>query len=226
MRYWRAGLLGVSLLWPAAALPASCDPVRIAVYDTGPREHPVERLLTAAYAAAGARLETVEVPLARSLLETDRGQIIDADPGRVREAVSGFANLVLVPEPVHRLQLSAFVRGDAPEVTGWASLKGRRVITFGGSVSLDRALAQHGIDDVYRADGPPGAALMLLIGRGDVAILPLVETRAFLAKYNTAVLRPSGPVLIDEPLYHVLNKRCAHLVEPLARALRHLRTAP
>jgi hypothetical protein len=226
MPYWLAGFLWMALLWTPAAWPAACNPVRLAVYDTGIDDHPVARLLTAAYAAAGVGLEQVEVPLARALLEADRGHLVDADPGRVREAISGFHNLVLVPEPVHRLQLAAFVRGDGPEVTGWDSLRQHRVIAFGGSISLDRALTRHGIKDVYRAEGPPGAALMLLIGRGEVAILPLVETRAFLAKYDTAVLRPSGPLLIDEPLYHVLNKRCAHLVDPLARALRRLRTAP
>lgn len=220
-RNCRAGVLLSLLLVTIGAFAAEPHlTLRVATYDTGGTTPATASFLGDALQHAGIRVELVDLPLARALVEADRGVLVDADPARAREALRGFSNLVLVEEPIHRLQLGAFVRRGAPPVTGWASLRGRTVVAFEGSVVLDRVLREHGITSVIRTGTYARAALMLAIGRGDVAILPRPETIAVLRKYNLEVIGPSGPVLAEVPLYFVLNKRHAGLAPTLAEAFR------
>lgn len=223
-------VLGRSLL--LAALTAigspvwSADPprvLRIAHYETRGAAPAAQRLLEESLRDVGVVPVAVEVPLARALFETDKGEILDADPARSMEAISEFRNIVAVPEPIYRLQLGAFIRHGSPPVLRWSDLRSRQVIAFSGSVVLDHLIVSNSIMHVTRADTYITAVFMLATGRGDVAILPRREVVAVLDELPVHVIEPSGPMLSDVPLFFVLNKRYADLALPLAEAIRQHR---
>lgn len=201
--------------------------LRIAHYVTSGAAPATQRMLELSLHDVGVTPVMVDVPLARALIEVDKGEILDADPARVMEALRAFPNVVAVPEPVYQLRLGAFIRRGSPPVTGWPDLQSREVIAYRGSVLLDRLLVENHIAHVTRADTYVGALLMLASRRGDVAILPSSEVAAALAKLPVQFIEPSGPVLADVPLFFVLNKRYADLAQPLAAAIRrHRAEAP
>lgn len=210
-------LLGACLL---ATATARAETLRVARYDTGGVTLPEEVVLRDALRDAGVTVIDVELPLGRSLAETSRGVIVDADPARTREAVAQFRDLVIVEEPVSVISFGAFTRQSAPPVQNWASLKGRRVVTFSGSLILNRLLRENGLDDAYRADTYTGAALMLAFGRAEVAVLPVEEAVAALGRYGITMIGPNGPPLASTPVYLVLNKRHAALAPRIAESLK------
>lgn len=215
-----AATLALTGCWLLLAASALGETLRVAHYDTGGVVLPGERMLRAALLDAGVDVVDVELPLGRALVETSRGVLVDADPARTREAVARLSGLVIVEEPVAVVSFGAFTRSSAPPVQGWASLRTRRVVTFSGSVILDRLLHENGLSDVYRADTYTGAALMLAFARADVAILPIEEATAALNRYGITLIRPSGPPLASTPLYFVLNKRHAALAPRIADAIK------
>lgn len=208
-----------------AAQPAGEDlrELRIARYDTGGVAHPVAAVLTRVLADMGMTLVWVDVPLARSLQEVERGVLLDADPGRVPEALAGYKNLVRVPVPAYHLRFSAFVRDDTVPVNGIASLRERTVVVNRGTVMLEKLIASNGLKNVYYTDTYTGALMMLILHRADVAILPHEEAMQAFGNLHISYIRPSGDVLSRVPIYLVLNKRHAALLPRLAAGISDYR---
>lgn len=220
-------LIALFVVWFSAMAGAqeAGTALRIARYETGGEQPPMQAMVEAALRAAGMAFIYVDIPNARVLIEADKGVMVDADLARAREALSAFPHLVVVDEPVYRFQLSAFVLKSAPPVVGWQSLLDRAVVVNAGSVVLDRLLGQHRISNVTRADSYTNAARMLQVGHGDVVILPLDEGRKLFERLGARDVVASGPLLVDVPLYFVVNSRFSEFVPAIEREIRRQKTA-
>ena len=199
------------LIKPAAALE-----YQISTVDTDPA-----RLLSVkaekAYQLIGHKVRFHFQPIKRSLREVNSGTY-DAALAQVRGIKFLFPNLVMIPEPIFEVSISAVVRKNSGiDVVTWDNLK---TLSFASPFQKDLLEIRMGGDYGVTVQSPENIIKMISRGRIDVGLLLTVDALKF------AALDPNVAVqdqLMDKvKLYHFVHKKNRDLVPALTKAFEQI----
>lgn len=209
------------------------DPIVFAMHNLGCDmcNRALERFYREAFSRLGYTFAYNLYPLKRSLAESNAGRIDgECARGQMPPALQKkYPNLIRVKEPIWESQISVYSMNPETQVNGWRDLKNHKNIVVGfskGGVYLDRMVRQHrsNAQTFYGALNYTQGLRMLVSKRIDLflgfsgAVDNILKEKEFRHKdiYNAGVVAPL-------PLYPYLNKKYAHLAEPLASVLKQMK---
>jgi polar amino acid transport system substrate-binding protein len=163
------------------------------------------QILTAVYAKLGIKVEFVDVEAARAL-ELSSSGAIDGEIQRIDAVAEQFPTLIRIETPVNFIEPSAFTRGLAFSVDGWASISGYKLGIVRGVGSSERGTK--GMADVQTATSLETLILMLDHDRFQVMVTDRISGEVTLKQMGLADrIRPLSPPLQHIDLYHYLNQK-------------------
>lgn len=170
-----------------------------------------------AYEAIGHTATFHFLPPKRSLLEVNSGTF-DAELAQVPGIEVLFPNLVMVPEPIFEVSVSAVVRKNSGILSmSWDDLK-----THTFASPFQKKLVE------LRTGGYPGVTVrsseniikMVSRGRLDAGILLTVDANFFAALDDSVMVL--SPVLGKTLLYHFVHKKNKDLIPALTKAFHEV----
>ncbi|KVD78407.1 hypothetical protein WI89_31390 [Burkholderia ubonensis] len=217
------GLLICSLI-SLVSIDVEAQPVlRIARITNVPDQEVGAEILAVVYAKLGIRVEFVDVPAKRALIESSSGRL-DGEVQRVLDVHNEYPSLVAVREPFNYIEPTVFVKQLSFNANGWESLRSYRVGIVRGVGSSERGTA--GMPQVEPTATMDQMMLMLAYNRIDVAVNDyfsgmLVIRRLGLDGQSRAVLPPLQHI----DMYHFLNERNRQLVPRVEAVIRNMRAS-
>lgn len=148
----------------------------------------------------------------------------DVDQGvamRVINLDQTYPNLIRVPERVVENDFVAYAREADFATTGWDTLKPYAVTYIHGWVIFERNLVEG--QNATDVKDPEQLFIMLEKNRADLALYERWQGLQH-AKDKGQSVRMLEPPLASVDMFMYLHKNHAHLVEPLAQALRDMKT--
>lgn len=223
---WLARLVAAALLVaPACASPPSCQIV-IGSCHQPPLSNAtgtgiLDRLVVEAFRRVGRAACIEPLTCERSLRNADNGAT-DGDLLRIPSAVAASApNLVAVPEPLYRVVMYGFALDPGLRIGGLDDLTRLRVgYILGWKILEDRVRAA----DTLRVRGPEELFALLPGNKADLVIYERLTGIQLTRDMNLTGVRLLEPPLVNTPQHLMLNGRHRQLVEPLAAALRAMKT--
>lgn len=175
-------------------------------------------VLVEAYRRLGITIIAEELPAERSLRTSATGKA-DGEVARMAGLESLYPDLMRVPEPVNRLEISVFSSGLSFPILGWESLRPYNFCYMHGFKAIELAsmgmqrTATASIEDLVR---------QLRNGGCEVAVL---GNQAWITvdRLNAGPLRELEPPLDILSLYHYLHRRHEKLVPLVSEELRKMR---
>lgn len=180
-------------------------------------------ILEAAARAIGRTIDAEVLPAERSLRLVSTG-VDHADGPRIEQMDQLYPNLVRVPEPIVDYRFVAFAPPGRLRVTDWASLDDSHVAVVRGWKILEKNLA--GAASLQSIRTPTLLFEHLARDRAEVAVfeesmgIGLLEERGLTDRFV-----PVQPPLAVRPMFLFLNAEQGALAEPLAAALRQLKSS-
>ena len=178
----------------------------------------VEALVREAYRRIGKRVAFTPLPVRREL-QSARGGQTDASLIRVSVASSECADLVKVPFPVLRTEVSPITTNPGIRIEELEDLAHYKIGGLRGSVVVALLCERAGVLP-DRINGLECGIRMLRAGRIDVFLEDRVMAAVAADKIDTRV--SVGKSLYSGYFYHWVNKRHAALAPELARAFREM----
>lgn len=175
-----------------------------------------ERLAAEAFRRIGRELEIVTVPTERSLMNANAG-IDDGELVRVGGLEKLYPNLRMIPEPLFKMEFSAFVVDSGIGVAGgWEGLARHRVGIVRGWKIVEEKVSDH--PAVARFNFPKEMFAALGSGAIDVAVIgrAVGVEQAKMAGIDAHAVEP--PLHTTDGFMYI-NARHAPLVERLRDAL-------
>lgn len=177
-------------------------------------------VLTEAFRRIGHRIEIVNLPAERSLLNADSG-LTDGDFVRIPGLERVYPNLVKVPEKIIDFEFVAFARNPKLRTDSWTALKPYDVgIVRGWKILEENASAAHSL---LRTDDQRQLFNLLQNDRADVVIYSRFEGHALLGTMGIEGVKALEPPLAKREMYLYLNVIHRKVVLPLAEALRAMK---
>ncbi|QEP42546.1 hypothetical protein D5085_04985 [Ectothiorhodospiraceae bacterium BW-2] len=179
------------------------------------------QVLTEALQPLGYRLKVVQSPPARALQNANQG-IDDGDLLRIAGLEQSYPNLVQVPESLFDTDFVGYTLHGELSGEGWQRLKGLRVTYVVGWKIFEQQ-----IDESMRAEPVRSAPQMFKLLQAGVVDVALYEKWQGLYQArlsNLDRLQVVEPPFATVSQYSYLHQKHAHLIEPLARALRELKS--
>lgn len=185
-------------------------------------------ILQKAYGNLGFELEVEAMPIARSLLAADRGEV-DGEVARLPQIEETARNLRRVPVVINVAEYVPYIlKGTRTDLTGWDKINasGLRVGARRGARLTEDSVREDRLTLVNSYESLLG---MLLLGRIDVAIapkgqleevIPSVEDRARAELPRLQVLG----VFATVPVYHYVHQRNETLVPVLAKEIARIQS--
>lgn len=218
---WRILLTVFLLVLPPAKAVCGQFAVGTACYDdSGCRLPELEEFIQDMYRRAGEEAMITYLPKLRDLISANEG-MVDASSVRTSEAISPYPNLIAVPTPAFTMAIVAFTLKGGPTIGSAADLRGVKVAVVRGEI-VCRKLAEMSGSRISESNSYGSLVKMLEHGRVDAIITDLSVGR-YILKDITPGMSVVSPVLGEEKLYHVLNKKHAKTLLPkLDRAIREM----
>ncbi|PTY38497.1 hypothetical protein BGP77_12375 [Saccharospirillum sp. MSK14-1] len=222
MKRLRLVLAGFLLLGSAALVPGSqaeTTPELNVMSITGiPSAELAGRIMTAAYAKLGWRINIVRLPANRALVMAINGEA-DADMMRIAALDGRYPELVQVPYPLLRGELRAVTRNS--NLTHWdpVALADQRIAIRRGVVIAERATA--GMQVTTIADAKQFLP-MLLRNRVDILVVSNIEGIDPFEDADWSQLKVLENAVAPFTLHHYLHRRHADLAQPLADVLANM----
>jgi len=180
-------------------------------------------VLEPAFAAVGHTMEPGLLPAERSLRLLSAG-VEDGDGPRIEQMDTLYPELRRVPEPLLDYRFVALARPGTLRVDGWESLDGRHVAIVRGWKILERNLGGAGSLQAVRT--PELLFGLLARDRAEAVIFEESMGIGLLeAQGDAGEFAALSPALAVRPMYLFLNSRHEELLEPLAEALRTLKSS-
>jgi len=229
-RTWHTTLAGLCLgLGFAVPEPALAEPKQAAVlrinntnappYTTRQRDGFLDVIAAESFRRAGARLQLIELPAERGLLNANAG-IDDGDLTRIAGLEKKYPNLVRVDEVLIDWVFSAFSRHYSGPAK-WDSLRQRSIGHIRGWKIYETALA--GAGNVTQAQDALQLFRLLALGRIDVALYERALGAHLLKTSGQHSIRALDPPIYRKDMYIYLNRKHAALAPRIATALRDLK---
>jgi polar amino acid transport system substrate-binding protein len=178
-----------------------------------------EKVMTEAYKRMGKTMEIKKFPAERSLQVANSGEV-DGDLYRKKDINQTYTNLIVIPVPVVSVDIMVFTKGKKFQVKDWKSLLPYKVgyrlgikVIEDNIVKGTKAEADPTLDQLFRK---------LEGGRNDIAIETRLSGLETISKLGLKGVIMLEPPLVKSPLYHCLNVKNKHLVEPLTAVLRQM----
>jgi polar amino acid transport system substrate-binding protein len=217
------GLLICSLIGFASINVAAQPALQIARIENVPDQEVGAAILTVVYAKLGIRIEFVDVPAKRSLIESSSGHL-DGEVQRVLDVQREYPTLVAIREPFNYIEPTAFVKELNFNVNGWESLRPYRVGIVSGVGSSERGTT--GMPQVEATATMDQMMLMLARDRIDVAVNDLFSGMLVIRRLGLdGQLRAVSPPLQHIDMYHFLNERNRELVPRVEAVIRDMRAS-
>jgi len=175
------------------------------------------QVLRKAYANIGLKVRIKRVPLARSLVLSNKGYF-DGEVSRVEGIDSRYKNLVQIPEPINFIEGSAFAKSNELNILKWESLRPHSLVCVKGVEFIQHMLDKLMISCHY-ATTYLQAVSMLKHDRVELAILPRINGIGALEKLQIKDVQVVGHPLAKLPLYHYVHKKHEKIVSALHREL-------
>ncbi len=174
-----------------------------------------EAVAREAFRRAGLTLVLRRASMAQSIELANAGEV-DGELHRIADVVKQYPNLVVVPTPINTVDVGIYGAREDFARKSRAELRKETVVIQRGIFALQKATQGMAVTDTQT---PSSAFDMLLNGRVDAAVLPVINT-----EYNLVDLGVKGivrwPYLwASEPLHLLLHKRNANLVPRIEGAL-------
>lgn len=179
----------------------------------------LDLLMQELFSRIGLNAAIVFNPTERSLVDVNAG-LADAELNRIAGMEADFPNLVRVPEPNMVMDFVAFATTPLP-VDGWESIRDLRIGIVRGWKILENNT--QGFPNVTLTPTETELFTMLRRDRLDVALYDKLTGYEQLALRGIEGVRHLEPPLASREMYLYLNVRHAHLLEPLADALRRMK---
>lgn len=177
---------------------------------------PCIEILTQAYEQLDIQFRVKYYPAERSLVAANKGTL-DGEIQRIAGVEKNYSNLIMIPQPIGKLEGCAFVKDIRLEPgTGWAGLKPYRIGILRGS-----KFSEHPTQNMERVLSYDHKNLFHLLdqGRIDVVVVARLTGMLELKKGNYKGITRIDPPLVELPIFHYIHKRHQNLVQPLSEVL-------
>ena len=165
------------------------------------------------------KIEIQHLPAERALVNANEG-IDDGDAARNTGMEKIYPNLVMVPEPVMRIQQVVFTRDENFKVNDAESLKHYDVGIVTGRKTLERMTV--GTRSRVMVETPEQLFAMLDKKRIDVAIHERMQSLYLIKTMGIKNIKELQPAFLEVDWYLYLNKNHAALLPTLAAALKKM----
>ena len=168
----------------------------------------------------GIKIEIQHLPAERALVNANDG-IDDGDAARNTGMEKIYPNLVMVPEPVMRIQQVVFTRDENFRVNDAESLKPYDVGIVTGRKTLERMIV--GTRSRVTVATPEQLFAMLDEKRIDVAIHERMQSLYLIKTLDLKNIKELQPAFLEVDWYLYLNKKHAALLPILAAELKKMK---
>lgn len=180
------------------------------------------RVLQEAYDKLGYKLVVHKLPNLRSLMSANNGKY-DGEVSRVADLNAIYPNLHRVPTPVNVVNIVALGRPDSANIHKIENIQDNPLCVR-GNVIVEILASENHIQCVFVVNIDQVLA-MVSLGRAKYALVPETNARISLLHSPVSNVQIISPVLHSEALYHYLNEKNLHLVEPLNKVLKEMRSS-
>ena len=197
---------------------AFAEPLRITTI-TNSQYVPVGvEIITEAYRRIGLEIKIVAMPASAALEHANRG-LSDAELFRIDNINLKYKNLIKIPVVVNSLEGNAVVKDKNIKISQWQDLSNYRFGIRKGVRYMEMATKDMNKEVVQ---DNKQLLKMLLADRVDIIILSRLNAIIHLREPEYKDFIIIEPSLTTLNLFHYVNKKNKHLVEPLTKALMEL----
>lgn len=221
-RWLRAGA-GACLLG-AMGITRAQSALRIARLENVPDQALGAELLIVIYKRLGVRVEFVDLPPKRSLIESSEGRA-DGEVQRILAVQHQYPSLVPVHPSFNSIEPSAFVRrGASLHVDGWKSIAPYTIGIVRGVGSSERGT--QGMRAVEPVATMENLMQSLAAGRFEVAVNDRFSGLLLIQRLGLAgKVQPLEPPLEHIPLHHFLHERHRELVPRVGEVIGNMQAS-
>lgn len=179
-----------------------------------------DRIMTEAFRRMGIKLDIVDLPSERALLNANEG-IEDGNFARVEGLERLYPNLVRVSEDITTFEFVVFSRKASFRPSGWNSLKPYNVGIITGWKILENNIAD--VKSLTRVRDEKLLFTLLINDKADVIVYDRMQGKAVLKELGIKDIKALQPPLAVKGMYPYLHKRHADLVPKLEQTLRAMK---
>lgn len=177
----------------------------------------LDQLTETALSRIGYRLERVQLPAERGLVNANRG-INDGEMSRIAGLEKIYKNLSCVPEKIMDWEFVVFTKKGISLIDGWDSLAKKNVAFINGWKIIEKNIPSS--TKIIKVKNETQLFLLLEKDRTDYIIYEKWGGLEIMRKNNYHELKLLGKPLAVREMYIYLNKKHESIVEALANALR------
>lgn len=211
-----------ALLCPAG-IAQTTSVLRISRLENVPDQDVGAEILKVVYRHLAIKVEFVDLPAKRSLLESSEGRV-DGEVQRIIAVRTQYPTLIALNPSINYIEPSAFVKDLAVRINGWRSIAPYSIgIVRGvgsseaGTKGMSRVEAVSTMDQLMQA---------LAAGRYEIAVNDRFSGMLIIKRLRLdRVVRPVEPPLEHIPLYHYLHERHRGLVPRVEQVLRSMQAS-
>ena len=179
-----------------------------------------ESVLQKAYQNLGIKLDIIHVPVGRSLLLANSGEV-DGEVSRIKKVASDYTNLIRIPVPINYVDIRMFTYNKKLLSHDQGISRFYRIGCIKGVVLSEKIIKQLN-ETCHTVTGFKQAIGLLNKNKIDVLILPLTVGLYFKDTDLQFSSSYYGKTLGTEPLYHYLHKKHFELVPKLTEQLKSM----
>lgn len=178
----------------------------------------IEAFFGELYSRMGLESKIVYLPRRRDLKYSNEGKT-DASAGRVKAHLSDYPNLIPVEIPIAVEPLAAFTVKPGIKIESWADLRNLKVGIVLGSMPVGLLCKQNDINPCVTNE--ISKVFRLLHELKIDAVVHNLHIGRTVAKAHKIPFKTS-PVLHKSYMYHLLNRKHAHLAPDLAKIIKEM----
>lgn len=179
------------------------------------------KVLEEAYESCGIKISRKDYPILRAVRSADMG-IVDGEIFKVKNLEKQYPDLVMVPVPVNYIELMVMMKKTSPPLQSWEKLKEQKIGIYRGVIFTRKMTAKSGCKKVYEFETHEQIVKMIQLNRIDVGLFAKIAGKKIIKQLGATELTLTEPPLVQFPVYHYLNKKHAHLVPQIAKALKQM----
>ena len=180
-----------------------------------------DQVLAEALRRIGYKLETVQLPAERALINANLG-LDDGDLLRIDGLEKKYPNLIKVPEKIMDMDVMLFTKNMCDfKVNGWKSVTTESVAIITGWKVFEKNLAK--TVDIINTDNVTQMFTMLTKDRADFLGYERWASLGYIKDNNVKSVIALEPPLVSVALYTYLHKKHEKLVPQLAEAIKSMK---
>ncbi|TAN43938.1 MAG: transporter substrate-binding domain-containing protein [Nitrospirae bacterium] len=179
-----------------------------------------DRIMTEAFRRLGMKLEIVDLPSERALINANEG-INDGNFARVEGLDKLYPNLIRVSEAITTFEFTAFSKKASLKTAGWDGLKPYNVGIITGWKILENNIL--GVKSLTKVRDEKLLFNLLINDKADIVVYDRMQGKFALKELGARDIKVLQPSLAVKGMYPYLHKRHADLVPKLEQTLRAMK---